>query len=55
MGYMGAEHGVGWAVMSEIKRALDPDGLMNPGKIVPSPNDPLWPSMTGSGPVQRPD
>jgi D-lactate dehydrogenase (cytochrome) len=34
MGYMAAEHGDGWTVMAEIKRALDPMGLMNPGKIV---------------------
>jgi D-lactate dehydrogenase (cytochrome) len=34
MPYMGAEHGDGWAVMAEIKRALDPGGIMNPGKVV---------------------
>ena len=33
--YMAAEHGDAWAVMGRIKRALDPDGLMNPGKLVP--------------------
>lgn len=32
---MAAEHGAAWALMGEIKRALDPDNLMNPGKIVP--------------------
>ncbi|MEX5727029.1 D-lactate dehydrogenase (cytochrome) [Rhodovulum iodosum] len=34
LGYMEAEHGAGWDVMGEVKRALDPAGLMNPGKMV---------------------
>jgi FAD/FMN-containing dehydrogenase len=29
-----AEHGEGVAVMCDIKRALDPDDRMNPGKVV---------------------
>jgi D-lactate dehydrogenase (cytochrome) len=33
--YMEAEHGAAWAVMGEIKRALDPLNLLNPGKLVP--------------------
>ena len=40
MRYMRAEHGPGWEVMAEIKRALDPGGVMNPGKIIPIPGDP---------------
>ena len=32
--YMTREHGQGWAVMGSIKRALDPQDLMNPGKLV---------------------
>src|SRR5437870_9415463 len=35
MAYLAAEHGEpALAVMRAIKRALDPDGIMNPGKIV---------------------
>ncbi|TNF22073.1 MAG: FAD-binding protein [Rhodobacteraceae bacterium] len=33
--FMAAEHGEGWAVMGEIKRALDPANILNPGKLVP--------------------
>ena len=32
---MAAEHGAGWQVMGALKRTLDPDGRLNPGKIVP--------------------
>jgi len=32
--YMEAEHGAAWDVMGEIKRALDPQGILNPGKLV---------------------
>ncbi|MBV1869197.1 MAG: FAD-binding protein [Marinosulfonomonas sp.] len=32
--YMAAEHGDGWSVMGDIKRALDPGNIMNPGKVV---------------------
>jgi D-lactate dehydrogenase (cytochrome) len=34
LNYMAAEHGAGWDVMSQIKQALDPHNLMNPGKLV---------------------
>lgn len=34
MGYMEREHGDAWGVMGEIKRALDPQNIMNPGKMV---------------------
>ncbi|WP_068301966.1 FAD-binding oxidoreductase [Pararhodobacter sp. CCB-MM2] len=33
--YMRAEHGDAWDVMGAIKAAIDPDGLMNPGKLLP--------------------
>jgi D-lactate dehydrogenase (cytochrome) len=33
--YMHAEHGPAWSVMGALKRALDPLGLMNPGKVIP--------------------
>jgi D-lactate dehydrogenase (cytochrome) len=39
LGQMQAEHGDAWAVMGALKRALDPQGLMNPGKLVPEIND----------------
>lgn len=34
MAYMAEEHGEAWAVMAEIKRALDPRNILNPGKVV---------------------
>ena len=36
--YMASEHGKGWAMMGAIKTALDPDNIMNPGKLVPPRN-----------------
>lgn len=33
--YMEAEHGEAWSVMGDIKRTLDPHGILNPGKIIP--------------------
>ncbi|WP_421703675.1 FAD-binding oxidoreductase [Aliiroseovarius sp.] len=34
LSYMEAEHGAAWAVMGDIKTALDPTGILNPGKLV---------------------
>lgn len=38
LGYMAREHGAGWAMMGALKQALDPDNIMNPGKLVPPRN-----------------
>ncbi|ETX15051.1 2-hydroxy-acid oxidase [Roseivivax halodurans JCM 10272] len=32
--YMEEEHGPAWALMRTLKQAIDPQGIMNPGKIV---------------------
>ena len=34
--YMAAEHGDSLELMRQIKRAFDPDNLMNPGKMIPA-------------------
>jgi D-lactate dehydrogenase (cytochrome) len=33
--FMGAEHGDALDVMRMVKRAMDPDNIMNPGKVIP--------------------
>lgn len=39
MRYMEAEHGAALKVMRAIKRALDPDNIMNPDKMLPDDRD----------------
>jgi D-lactate dehydrogenase (cytochrome) len=33
--YLAAEHGAALEVMRSIKQAIDPNNLMNPGKLIP--------------------
>jgi D-lactate dehydrogenase (cytochrome) len=33
--FMAAEHGASLEVMRKIKQLLDPNGIMNPGKMFP--------------------
>ena len=39
--YMEAEHGAAWGLMGELKRALDPANVLNPGKIVGTLSSPV--------------
>ncbi len=34
MKYMAEEHGAAWNVMGDLKRTLDPQNILNPGKVV---------------------
>lgn len=35
--FMAAEHGVALELMRSIKETLDPNGILNPGKVIPEP------------------
>jgi len=39
--YVPGEHGASLAVMKRIKQALDPKGIMNPGKMWPENEEPV--------------
>jgi D-lactate dehydrogenase (cytochrome) len=44
MDFLIAEHGEAVSVMRSIKQALDPDNILNPGKIVRMSSDQLAPA-----------
>lgn len=56
--YMAEEHGEALVVMRQIKAALDPEGIMNPGKVIPADGDQgvnqhSPPVLVGIGSVER--
>jgi FAD/FMN-containing dehydrogenase len=55
--YMRREHGPALDTMRDIKRALDPQGIMNPGKIFasqpPTGAEPPLPDGTGEAPLDE--
>ncbi|SLN35236.1 putative FAD-linked oxidoreductase [Roseovarius albus] len=38
MKYMAQEHGGAWLIMGQLKQTLDPQNILNPGKLVPPRN-----------------
>jgi FAD/FMN-containing dehydrogenase len=52
--YMPREHGPALATMRRIKQALDPKGIMNPGKIFPPEDAPASPDAATAAGLTRP-
>lgn len=50
---MAAEHGEAWQVMGAIKAALDPDDILNPGKLVPDRNPNRQSGVASSHPLKQ--
>ncbi|SDD20317.1 D-lactate dehydrogenase (cytochrome) [Paracoccus isoporae] len=46
---MGEQHGAAWPLMGQIKRVLDPHGILNPGKLVPDHEDASEPAGSAPG------
>ena len=36
LNYMESEHGYAWDIMTKIKKTLDPNLILNPGKVIKS-------------------
>ena len=52
--FMAREHGAALDVMERIKHAVDPLGIMNPGKIFPKELPPLAAQAPAHAPVGMP-